>query len=431
MDLQQRDWSKAYRLYSKHIDQDSLFEPVLDGAAAFLSGNEALVVAIDDSHRGKTGEHIPGVGWHRDPLGPQFHTNLARLFRFIQISAAIRDPDHPGQARMVPIAFGMIPKLKKPGKDASEKEKAEFEEIRKANSPGAHAARLLQRLRQSLNAMPGHENRTVWVCGDGAYSNCTTLQNLPPNTVYIGRTRDDLHIHEVAPPAPKGKRGRKPEYGQKLPTPGEIRKDKSIPWKTITVEKSGKETTVRYKNITRVKWRKAASKSVVQIVVIAPLRYRKRKNGPYRYTKPAYLICTNSRVPVGQLIQAYFWRWGIEVNFREEKQIMGTGQAQVRNSASVSTAPAVAVATYAALLLAGIRCYGFRGKPESCEPPKWYRKKKEKMRMTTSDLINELKNKSLIRLSGNFSDFAPQHPPNTNSKKFKTPNSPIPSQYIA
>ena len=89
MDLQQRDWSKAYRLYSKHIDQDSLFEPVLDGAAAFLSGNEALVVAIDDSHRGKTGEHIPGVGWHRDPLGPQFHTNLARLFRFIQISAAI------------------------------------------------------------------------------------------------------------------------------------------------------------------------------------------------------------------------------------------------------------------------------------------------------------------------------------------------------
>jgi len=407
MDLQQRDWSKAYRLYSKHIDQGMLFEPVLEGVLAFLSGNDPLVIAIDDSHCKKTGDHIPGVGWNREPLGPHFHTNLARLFRFIQISAAIRDPDHPGRARMVPIAFAMIPKLIKPGKDASEKKKAEFEAIRKKNTPGAHAVRLLRRLRESLNGMPGHENRTVWICGDGDYSNSTLLQNLPANMVYIGRTRDDLNIHEVAPPTPKGKRGRKPEYGQKLPTPGEIRKDKSIPWKTIKVQKGEKEATVRYKNIKRVKWRKAASRSVVQIVAIGPLRYRKRKNGPYRYTKPAYLICTDSRVSVSKLIQAYFWRWGIEVNFRDEKQIMGLGQAQVRNPESVSTAPAVAVATYAALLLAGVRCYGFKAKPESCDPPIWYREKKKKTRMTTSDLVNELKNRAMIRLSGNFSDFAP------------------------
>ena len=169
----------------------------------------------------------------------------------------------------------------------------------------------------------------------------------------------------------------------------------------------------------------------MQIVAIGPLRYRKRKNGPYRYTKPAYLICTDSRVSVSKLIQAYFWRWGIEVNFRDEKQIMGLGQAQVRNPESVSTAPAVAVATYAALLLAGVRCYGFKAKPESCDPPIWYREKKKKTRMTTSDLVNELKNRAMIRLSGNFSDFAPHLSNDASANKFKTPNSAIPSEYIA
>ncbi|MEN8256069.1 MAG: hypothetical protein ABFR33_11440 [Verrucomicrobiota bacterium] len=65
-----------------------------------------------------------------------------------------------------------------------------------------------------------------------------------------------------------------------------------------------------------------------------------------------------------QLIQAYFWRWGIEVNFKEEKQLFGAGQAQVRSASSVSTAPAVCITTYAALLLAGIRAYGFHSNPD-------------------------------------------------------------------
>ncbi len=76
-------------------------------------------------------------------------------------------------------------------------------------------------------------------------------------------------------------------------------------------------------------------------MVIAPLRYKKRKSGPWLYTKPAYLVCTDADMPVEQLIQAYFWRWGIEVNFKEEKQFFGAGQAQVRHTSSVSSAPAV------------------------------------------------------------------------------------------
>jgi hypothetical protein len=44
------------------------------------------------------------------------------------------------------------------------------------------------------------------------------------------------------------------------------------------------------------------------------------------------------------LLQAYFDRWGIEVNHREEKDILGVGQAQVWNEQSVSNVPALGVA---------------------------------------------------------------------------------------
>ena len=46
------------------------------------------------------------------------------------------------------------------------------------------------------------------------------------------------------------------------------------------------------------------------------------------------------------LIQDYFDRWAIEVNHRDEKEILGVGQAQVWNEKSVCKVPALIVAIY-------------------------------------------------------------------------------------
>ena len=48
--------------------------------------------------------------------------------------------------------------------------------------------------------------------------------------------------------------------------------------------------------------------------------------------KPCNL--TKLNLPVEKLLQYYLWRWGIEVNFRDEKTLIGTGQAQVRGTAA-------------------------------------------------------------------------------------------------
>ena len=52
---------------------------------------------------------------------------------------------------------------------------------------------------------------------------------------------------------------------------------------------------------------------------------RLRQGGGLLYRQPAYLICTHPDQPVQELLQSYLWRWDIEVNHRDEKQIIGRG----------------------------------------------------------------------------------------------------------
>ena len=413
---QQQDWSKAYRLYREHVDSVAVFSPILDGVLELIPEGSALVVAVDDSHLRKTGKKVAAAGWYRDPLGPPFHTNLMFAQRFIQLSAAVPDPTNPKRSRMIPIAMELIPKLPKPAKDAPRQDWDQFEKIKALNSPGAHAVRLLQQVREHLDASAKHAKRIIRACGDGDYSNSTLLPHLPPRTVYIGRTRTDINLCSVPKPTTRSSVGRPRSYGKKLPTPDELRKDKTIPWEDLTICNGPKTTKVRYKRISQAKWRIAGEKAIVQVVVIAPLRHKKRKDGPWLRTKPAYLVCTDADMPVEELIQSYFWRWGIEVNFKEEKQLFGAGQAQVRSAPSVSSAPAVCIATYAALLLGGLQTYGFNSRPPSVRPPKWYTRKNN-MRATSSDLIKQFHQELLLSAAGNFSPLAFSPRSNVSTEK--------------
>ena len=131
-------------------------------------------------------------------------------------------------------------------------------------------------------------------------------------------------------------------------------------------------------------------KHIVQIMVIAPLRYRLSKKGPLLYRQPAYLICTDPDLPPEKILQAYLWRWDIEINFRDEKTLLGTGQAEVRNPISVKAVPQMMVASYSLLLLAGIHNWGIKGIPQPQNIPKWQNPNK-KYRASTNDLIKQLR----------------------------------------
>ena len=240
---------------------------------------------------------------------------------------------------------------------------------------------------QQERTRPGEEPPPLHTVVDGSYTNRKVLRKKTKETVVTGRIRKDARLN--AKPDNQKPHGRKRIYGEDLPTPEQVRKDESIPWQEVEATVGGKRHTLRVKTLAPVRWR-AAGEMDLRLVVIAPVPYLKRPGGKRLYRQPGYLICTDPELPLETLLQEYIWRWDIEVNHRDEKSILGVGQAQVRNANSVGSVPAAAVAAYAMLHVAAMKAYGWNGKPDTIPAAKW-RNPKKKKRASTQDLVNELR----------------------------------------
>ena len=336
---------------------------------------------MDDSLLHKTGRRIPGTAWRRDPLGPAFQVQFTWAQRLLQFSAA-RPLGPDGAVRLVPIDFVYAPTPAKPRPGADDATQAAYALAAKEANLVALAQRRLVALRAQVPA-----TRKLHVVGDGRYSNQTMLRKRPPDTVYIGRIRKDSALFHPPPAQPAT--GRKRIYGPKALTPEQLRQAADQPWQTIKAYACGKTHLFQVKVLADVR-SPLCGKEPVQVVVIKPLGYRLRQGGKLLYRQPAYLICTDPALAVQQVVQAYLWRWDIEVNFREEKTLVGAGQAQVRAPASVEGVPALAVGAYALLQLAALDTYGDTGQPESVPLPRW-RRGHPPARATTGGLLSQLR----------------------------------------
>lgn len=381
---QHQDWTADYRLYSHdRIDQNKLFTSILDNILAQLPEDQPLVVSLDDTITRKTGKHIHGAGWKRDPLGPAFQTNLVCAQRYLQLSASY--PLGGGQARSIPIDIHHCPSPIKPKANASETEKQQYREALKQQNLNHQT---LHRLKHLRNITP--DQRRIILTGDGSYTNKTILNNLPANTIYIGRTRKDLSLHHHPEPETNAPKGRPSSYGKQAPTPEELRQDPDTPWQTIRAHAAGKHHDFRIKTLDKLLWTKTGAKTPLRLIVIAPLGYRLTKSHKLLYRQPAYLLCTDNDIPLQELLQSYLWRWGIEVNFREEKTLIGTGQAQVRTASSTQHVPAITVAAYALLWLSALK--NIRQQNLIClEQPKWRKAKTPDELPSTGELIRLLR----------------------------------------
>ena len=99
----------------------------------------------------------------------------------------------------------------------------------------------------------------------------------------------------------------------------------------------------------------------------------------------------------GRRLMVYFHQDGcpyckrlVEVNFRDEKSLLGVSEAQLRQPEAVRRQPAGAVAAYAFMLLAAHDAYGHDGRPPSVPLPRW-RRRQPPLRPTTGQLISQLR----------------------------------------
>jgi hypothetical protein len=416
-----QDWSAQYRLYSQaRFDPEAVFAVVREQLLEELSPEQPLVVAMDDSLLRKTGTHIAGVSWRRDPLGPRFQVNLVRAQRVLQLSAALPSSEK-GSARLVPIDFQHVPTPPKPKGKVSPAERRQYERDCRRHSITRRAGQRLEQLRQQLDASGSHQ-RHLSVVVDGRFTNRTLMKSIPHETVITGRIRADAKLYFLPQTQATGA-GRRRIYGALAPTPEKLRQDVSVPWRKVRAFATRRYHEFRVKVLAPLRWRATSDQCEVQLVVVAPLGYRLRKNSKLLYRQPAYLVCTDASLEIEKLLQAYLWRWDIEVNFRDEKTLLGVGEAQVRHSASAQSVPALAVAAYALLLLAARKAFPCERLPLTLPLPKWRSRKRS--RASTQNLIALLRQELWAHTitSPNFSHFSSTASENQKSEKL-LPNLP-------
>jgi len=380
------DWTAAYRLFEKErIDMDKLFEPVRETVNRALPDHLPFMAVLDDTTARKRGRKVKGAAWRKDPLGPPFRLNLVWSQRFLQTAAILPTAGLSSRARAIPIDLRHCPSARRPGKRATPQQWDQFRSDQKMMRLSAVGSERIWALRASLDALPTGRDRQLLVAMDGAYTNGTVFRRIPDRTCLIGRVRKDAKL--FAPPQPvQTGRGRPRVYGAVTPTPEQIRSDDSIPWRTVSAYAAGKTHLFDVKIVGPIRW-KGAGQTDLCLIVIRPLAYRPTKTSKLLYRQPAYLLCTDPNLSVEVIIQAYLWRWEIEVVFREEKTLLGFGEAQVRTDPAVANVPGFIAAMYAYLHLAATAA-GIRG--PVLPRPKW-RPSKPDERCTTGNLIGLLR----------------------------------------
>lgn len=381
---QDKDWATSYRVFSRSPwSSAELFTPVVEEAIReWLPARGPIPFALDDTGVPRTGRKIKTAGWQRDPMSPPFHVNLRWGLRFLQASILLPlyRRDAAQSARAVPVRFAECPVVKRPKKDADKAERAAWREARKKHSLSARFVALLREQRERLDVL-GHQGRLLLGLGDGSYCNRIVFRAAWERIAVVCRCRKDLRLcfrHQ----------GKRRFYAQETFTPEEVYADRSIPWREARIHHGGKFRVARYKEVRGVLWQGGAGRKPLRLIVVAPTPYRKRKDGRKYYRKRAFLLTSDETTPAKQLLQPYFDRFQIEYNHRDEKDILGVGQAQVRADKSVPRQPELVVAAYALLLLAGLAAYGPGRTTDYVRMPRWRRRVR---RPSCQDLVNLLR----------------------------------------
>ncbi len=379
---QAQDWSGDYLLYSRSPwDAARVFTPAVQSTAA-QSYPGHIAVAFDDTRIKKTGKKVPGAQWHRDPLSPAFHVNFIYGLRFLQGSALV--PLHQRDelpARGIPVCFHEARIVKRPGTRATPDDWTAYRAARRTENLSVQFIAAARQLRAAYDAAGAADKLLVAVC-DGSFCNRTVLRAPTARMTIVARCRKDARLCRPAPP------GSRRVYDLASFTPDQVRQDAAIAWQTALVYHGGQRRMVRYKELAQVCWQRGGGRQHLRLIVIAPTPYRTSRTGKLYYRAPAYLLTTDLVTPAALLIQMYFDRWEIEVNFREEKDTLGIGQAQVWSANAVPRQPAFMVAAYSLLLIAGLQAYGARRTNAYLPLPLWRRNAR---RPSCLDLIAQLR----------------------------------------
>lgn len=348
---------------------------------------EVVRVAIDDTLAPKKGPYVFGISSHVDPVRS---TRKYRAFCFghcwVVLGVLMRVP-FSKRTWALPVLFRLYR-----GKKEAASHEAEY----------AKKTELARELLDKFASWVG--DRRIEVAIDAAYCNATVTRGLPTSIVLFGAMRPDAVLTAAPEARSAGTKGRTKLRGAALPKPAQVAEDSTRPWKTAKAFLYGKKTEVRYKTFT-AQWYRACGTGLLRVVVVLT----DHGQIPYRV-----FFSTDPSLDVVRILETYAGRWGIEVFFREAKQLLGFADSSARLERAVRRVAPLVGLLYTTLVIWALESHRERGFVVSLPPRPWYT---HKTGLSFADLLREARRAialtdilDLASHSGNFTSGTPPAP---------------------
>jgi DDE superfamily endonuclease len=312
-------------------------------------GDGVVRIVIDDTVAPKKGAHVFGLGSHIDPVRS---TKRQKIFTFghcwVVLAVLVRVP-FSARTWALPILFRLY---------RNEKECAKH---------GAPYKKKTELARELLDVFCAWErDRRIELSADSAYCNDTVTRDLHARVVMFGAMRPDAVLTEPPPASSHSSKGGRPRRrGKLLRKPEQVARDGRTPWQSTEVTLYGKTTTVQFKTFC-AQWYRATGTRLLRIVIVAT------ESGaiPYRV-----FFSFDATRHARSVLETYAGRWGIEVFFREGKQLLGFADSQARKPAAVLRVAPLIGLLYSSLVVWFIE--GAHTSPLAAPPVRpWYRHKR-------------------------------------------------------
>jgi hypothetical protein len=276
---------------------------------AVFGGADVVRIVLDDTLAAKKGAHVFGIGSHLDAVRS---TKRQKIFCFghcwVVLAVLVRVP-FSTRTWALPVLFRL------------------YRTVKECERQGAPHRKKTALAREMLDVFcTWVTDARIEVSADSAYCNDTVTHDLPARVVLFGAMRPDAVLTELPQVAVRnGKGGRPRKRGRLLRKPQQIARDGRTAWCSTEAVLYGRKTTVHYKTLC-AQWYRATGTRLLRVVIVAT------DSGamPYRI-----FFSFDPTLDVRAILETYAGRWGIEIFFREAKQLLGFADSQARKEAAV------------------------------------------------------------------------------------------------
>jgi len=358
--LATKHFSSYHRLFSAaRWSLDAVGLAVFDLIEPWL-GN-VIMLGVDDTLARKRGLKIFGVGMHHDPLRSTRSRPVTSWgLSYVSLGVIVRFPFRPDHSYYLPLLFRLY-----------------------QNKTAAAKSRRTYRSRpelavELLHMLCNHQkHRLFHVVADSAYGGQSVLCNLPKNCGLTSRLLPTARLYDPPPVPAKGRKGRPPMRGTRLPSPAAMLEGRC---RRVTLDIYGRSQKARVADcVARVY---AAPQRPLRIVATEAI-------GDGRGVEVFYSTCTDATAE--QVIGQYASRWSIEVAYRDVKQCLGFEQPQGWCRKTVERTAPMAMLIYSLVIIWFAREGHRHWQPADHS---WYAKKRDP---SFADMHAELKRRSVRR----------------------------------